>query len=304
MKIQYLISFNEVARQRNISKAATVLGLGQPAVTGHIKSLEKELGVVLFDRIKRPLLLTSDGTEYLEMVAPIVAGLAAMKTHADHKGHGGSLTIAAYSDLVLHFLPEVIQSYRTEYPDVHIRLLAKHHSEMIQMTKSGEVDLTLSSPLTVSDPSLEFVQLFESSTMLLLPPGHVLSKQDEVDLAYIARYPLILYGPNTVLRARLEHAFAEQGLDYDIVMEMDNAEFLKRYVRIGIGIGLCGNYCLDPKDRDELRVVDFKHILSSLVVGIHTLRGRFQSQPVRNFIETLRKSKPLSVVSPSGGRQG
>ena len=127
--------------------------------------------VVLFDRIKRPILLTSDGATVLELIGPIVNGLAALKNHVDSKGGGGSLTIVAYADLVLHYLPEIIQLFRTRYPDVHIRLLAKDHVEMIQMTKSGEVDLALSTPQAVPDPSLEFVELFQSSTMMLTPPG-------------------------------------------------------------------------------------------------------------------------------------
>ena len=170
------------------------------------------------------------------------------------------------------------------------------------MTKSGEVDLTLSSPLSALDPSLEFVELFESSTKLLLPPNQTLHKDQDVDLAYIARYPLILYGPDTVLRARLEHAFADEGLNYDIVMEMDNAAFVKRYVRIGMGIGLCSNFCLEPNDHNEMRIVDFDRILSSFTIGIHTLAGRFQSQSVRNFIDVLRNFEPLSSVLRNGRR--
>ena len=206
------------------------------------------MGVVLFDRIKRPILLTSDGAAVLELITPIVTGLTALKNHVDSQGGGRPLTIVAYADLVLHYLPEVIQLFQTTYPNVHIRLLAKHHDEMIQMTRSGEVDLALSTPPAVPDPSLEFVDLFNTSTMMLTPPGHALLNRDTIDLADIAKWPLILYGPNTILRTRLERAFGDQGLDFDIVMEMDNAEFVKRYVRIGMEIGLCSKLSQEPED--------------------------------------------------------
>jgi LysR family cys regulon transcriptional activator len=287
MQTQHIVSFYHVARLRSITKAADIQGLAQPTVTSHLKKLEEELGVSLFDRIKRPIMLTSDGAAVLEMVGPIVNGLTALKTHADNQGRGGSLTIAAYADLVLHYLPKVIQRFRTEYPNVHIRLLARHHGEMIQMTKSAEVDLALSTAQNVPDPSLDFADLFTSSTMMLTPLGHELLEQQPVRLADIAKWPLILYGPNTILRTQLERAFGEQGLDYEMVMEMDNVEYAKRYVRIGMGIGFCSNLSLEPEDYDTLGIVDVDHLFSNVTIGMYTLKGKFQGTPVRNFIDSL-----------------
>ena len=169
MQTQHIVSFYHVARLRSITKAADIQGLAQPTVTSHLKKLEEELGFSLFDRIKRPIMLTSDGAAVLEMIGPIVNGLSALKIHADSQGRDVSLTIAAYADLVLHYLPQVIQRFRTEYPNVHIRLLARHHGEMIQMARSGEVDLALSTTQNVLDSSLDFVDLFTSSTMMLTP---------------------------------------------------------------------------------------------------------------------------------------
>ena len=122
------------------------------------------------------------------------------------------------------------------------------------------------------------------------PPGHALLNRDPVDLADIAKWPLILYGPNTILRTRLEHAFGDQGLDYNIVMDMDNAEFVKRYVRIGMGISLCSNLSLGPEDQDKLGIVSVDHLISSLTIGMYTLKGKYQGQSVRNFIDSLKDS--------------
>ncbi len=268
MQTQHLVSFYHVARYRSITKAAQIQGLGQPTVTTHLKKLEEELGVLLFDRIKRPIMLTSDGSAVLELITPIVTGLTALRNHVDAQGSGGPLTIVAYGDLVLHYLPDVIQKFRAKFPEVHVRLLAKHHTEMIRMTKSGEVDLALSTSQAAPDQSLEFRELFKSRTLMLTPLGHDLLKQEPVTLAEIARWPLILNEPNTILRSSLEHALEEQGLAYEIVMEMDNAEFVKRYVRIGMGIGLCSNLGLVPEDRKKMGVLDIDHLISSVTVGM------------------------------------
>ena len=291
MQTQHIVSFYHVARLRSITKAADIQGLAQPTVTSHLKKLEEELGFSLFDRIKRPIMLTSDGAAVLEMIGPIVNGLSALKIHADSQGRDVSLTIAAYADLVLHYLPQVIQRFRTEYPNVHIRLLARHHSEMIQMARSGEVDLALSTTQNVLDSSLDFMDLFTSSTMMLTPLGHELLEQQPVRLEDISKWPLILYGPNTILRTRLERAFREQGLDYEMVMEMDNVEYAKRYVRIGMGISFCSNLSLEPEDYDTLGIADVDHLFSNVTIGMYTLKGKFQGTSVRNFIDSLRGSR-------------
>ena len=288
------MSFYHVARLRSITKAADIQGLAQPTVTSHLKKLEEELGFSLFDRIKRHIMLTSDGAAVLEMIGPIVNGLSALKIHADSQGRDVSLTIAAYADLVLHYLPQVIQRFRTEYPNVHIRLLARHHSEMIQMARSGEVDLALSTTQNVLDSSLDFMDLFTSSTMMLTPLGHELLEQQPVRLEDISKWPLILYGPNTILRTRLERAFREQGLDYEMVMEMDNVEYAKRYVRIGMGISFCSNLSLEPEDYDTLGIADVDHLFSNVTIGMYTLKGKFQGTSVRNFIDSLRGSRLAS----------
>ena len=294
MQTQHIVSFYHVARLRSITKAADIQGLAQPTVTSHLKKLEGELGFSLFDRIKRPIMLTSDGAAVLEMIGPIVNGLSALKIHADSQGRDVSLTIAAYADLVLHYLPQVIQRFRTEYPNVHIRLLARHHGEMIQMARSGEVDLALSTTQNVLDSSLDFMDLFTSSTMMLTPLGHELLEQQPVRLEDISKWPLILYGPNTILRTRLERAFREQGLDYEMVMEMDNVEYAKRYVRIGMGISFCSNLSLEPEDYDTLGIADVDHLFSNVTIGIYTLKGKFQGTSVRNFIDSLRGSRLAS----------
>ena len=105
---------------------------------------------------------------------------------------------------------------------------------------------------------------------------------------------MILYGPNAILRTRLERAFREQGLDYEMVMEMDNVEYAKRYVRIGMGISFCSNLSLEPEDYDTLGIADVDHLFSNVTIGMYTLKGKFQGTSVRNFIDSLRGSRLAS----------
>ena len=124
MELRELVSFYHVARLRSVSKAARTLELGQPTVTTHLKKLEDEFRITLFDRIRRPIQLTSEGATLLELVTPVVHSVDKLKTQMDYAERRGTFVVGAYSDLVMHYLPKSIQSFRSLYPDVRIRLLA------------------------------------------------------------------------------------------------------------------------------------------------------------------------------------
>ena len=154
MELRELISFYHVARVRSVSKAARTLELGQPTVTTHLRKLEDEFGITLFDRIKRPIQLTSEGVTLLELVTPVVTSVDALKTQMDYFERRGSFVVGAYPDLVTHHLPSGIQKFRRDYPDVRIRLLARSYNPSTQLVRSGEIDLAFCSSPPADDATL------------------------------------------------------------------------------------------------------------------------------------------------------
>ncbi len=287
MELRELISFYHVARLRSVSKAARKLEMGQPTVTTHLRKLEDEFGVVLFDRIKRPIQLTSDGATFLELVSPIVEAVDTLKTQMDYSERRGSFIIGAYPDLVLHHLPKAIQTFREQYPDVRIRLLARAYTTLLQLVRAGEVDLAVCTRPPSDDPSLEFVELFPYSIALLTPRGHPLLDRHPIRLQDVAQWPLILFGTETNTRQKVEQALKAQGVGYDIVLEMDNTELIKRYVEIGMGVSLCSDYTLQPEDHDKLGIVRLNHLFPANMIGVCTLKGKFLGRSVRNFLDAL-----------------
>ena len=127
-------------------KRPGTLELGQPTVTTHLRKLESEFGITLFDRIKRPIQLTSEGVTLLELVTPVVRAVDTLKTQMDYSERLGSFVVGAYHDLLMHHLPKGIQEFRSQLPDVRIRLLARPYTELISLVKSGELDLAFCSP--------------------------------------------------------------------------------------------------------------------------------------------------------------
>ena len=287
MELRELISFYHVARVRSVSKAARTLELGQPTVTTHLRKLEDEFGITLFDRIKRPIQLTSEGITLLELVTPVVTSVDALKTQMDYAERRGSFVVGAYPDLVTHHLPSGIQKFRDDYPDVRIRLLARSYNPLIQLVRSGEIDLAFCSSPPPDDTSLEFKELFKYNTVLLTPPGHELLHDHSITLDEIANFPLILTAPESQLRQKVEQAFKSSALSPDVVLALDDTESMKRYVEIGMGIAIGSDFTLHSEDHNRFGVLRLDHLFPSSVIGVCTLRGKFAGQAVRNFIEMM-----------------
>ena len=287
MELRELISFYHVARLRSVSKAARVLELGQPTVTTHLRKLEDEFGITLFDRIKRPIQLTSEGVILLELVTPVVEAVDTLKTQMHYAERRGSFTVGAYHDLVMHHLPKAIQKVRSDFPDVRIRLVARPYATLIQLIKSGEIDLGLCSPPPADDTSLQYQAVFDFNVVLMTPPGHPLLEQHPIQLEQIAEWPLILSGPESLTRRRVEQELKARGISYDIVLAMDETESIKRYVETGMGVAIGADFTLHPEDHDLLGVVRLDHIFSGSTIGVCTLKGKFLGNAVQSFIDTM-----------------
>ena len=287
MELRELISFYHVARVRSVSKAARTLELGQPTVTTHLRKLEDEFGIILFDRIKRPIQLTSEGVTLLELVTPVVTSVDALKTEMDYSERRGSFVVGAYPDLVTHHLPSGIQKFREDYPEVRIRLLARSYNPLIQLVRSGEIDLAFCSSPPSDDTTLAFRELFKYNTVLLTPPGHELLNGGPVKLEDIASFPLILTAPDSQLRQRVEQAFKSRGLTPDVVLALDDTVSMKRYVEIGMGIAIGSDFTLHSDDQNRFGVIRLAHLFPGSVIGVCTLKGKFAGQAVRNFIDMM-----------------
>ena len=291
MEIRELISFYHVARLRSVSKAGEHLAIGQPTVTTHLQKIEREFGVVLFDRIKRPIQLTSDGVTFYELAKPIVEGITegveTLKMQMDYPEHRGSFVVGAYPDLVLHHLPPVVKEFRSHYPWVQIKLVARSYSILMDMVSAGDLDLALGTRPDPGNPNLEFRHLFNTDFVVVTPVGHELLKLPEITLKDIARWPLILLGPASHSRRTLEQALKREGHQYNITLEMDIMEMAKRYVEIGMGIAVTHEYVIQAEDSENLGVRKLTDIFPSTQVGLITLKGKFVSRSVRNFIDTL-----------------
>ena len=212
MEIRELRSFCTAARLRSISRAAQELGLGQPTVTTHIKKLEEELGMVLFDRVKRPIQLTLSGQRLADIALPLVEGIDSLPTMTAMAEERGPVNIGSTPDIIPHTLIRVVRVFLNRYPRVHMRIRSGTRSEVLEMVEDGEVDLGVIQHSEKRD-DLEFLGLFLYERVLLTPLDHPLMREPLETLEQIAKWPLILMGRGTYTRQILEDEFRRRGAD-------------------------------------------------------------------------------------------
>ena len=287
MELRELKSFCTAAKLRSISKAAEQLGIGQPTVTTHVKKLEEELGTVLFDRIKRPIQLTLSGARLSELAAPLVDGIEALGAMTSLAEEEGPVSVASTHDIIPHTLLRVVRAFLARYPHVHLRIRSGIRSEVLHMVSEGQADIGIVPGIERSD-EFDFQGLFGYERVLITPLGHPLLDEQMRSLDQIAKWPLILMGRRTYTRTMLEDEFRRRGLSYEVVVELDSMDMIKRYVALGMGVSVGPRLAIDPEDQQELGVISLANLLPVERAGLVTLRGRTMSTPAQNLIEVMK----------------
>lgn len=287
MELRELRSFCTTARLKSITRAAELLELGQPTVTTHIKKLEKELGILLFDRVKRPIQLTPAGVALAGLATPLVEGIDGLAATTTDAEENGPVSVASTHDIISHALLRVVSIFLGIYPQAHLRVRSGLVSEVMDMVVHREVDMGLV-PAIGSTADFDFTPLFASERVLITPPGHQLLENPITSLDEIARWPLILRRRETDTSRMLESEFQRKGLNYDVRVELDSMDMVKRYVALGMGVSVGPRLAIEPEDLDELGVVSLSSLLPVEQAGVVTLRGRAQSTPTRSFISVMK----------------
>lgn len=299
MEIRELRSFCAAARLRSISRAAEELKIGQPTVTTHIKKLESELSATLFDRIRRPIQLTLAGKRLAELATPLVEGIDALAETASEAEERGPVVLAATPDIIPHTLLRVVRVFLDRHPRIHLTIKSATRAEVSDIVSNGDADMGIVQHHD-RDEAFEFEALFLYERVLITPLGHPLLDSPITTLEQIADYPLILMGEGTHTRDILESELKRRGVNYEIVVDLDSMDMIKRYVALGMGVSVGPRLAIDPEDHDVLGVVSLAHILPVEQGGILTLKGKSMSTPARHFMTVMRDTLANSRASGGG----
>lgn len=289
MEIRELKSFAAAARTSSISKAAEQLEIGQPTVTTHIKKLELELSLQLFDRITRPIKLTLSGQKIFGLVEPLLKGLETLSSQSVLEEERGPVVVASTSDIIQHTMFPVVERFRRDYPKVHLKMLSTRRREVIDLVRSAEVDIGVIQRVEIGD-NLHFEALFPYERVLITPKSHPLVNTPLTSLAQIAEYPLILMRKGTHTRSILEEQIKRRGLLPDVVMELDSMDMIKKYVKLGLGISVGPKLALEETDFDQLGVIPLSNLLPTDQAGIVSLPRKSVSNPSKWFVSVMRET--------------
>jgi LysR family cys regulon transcriptional activator len=296
-----------VRRGLNLTEAAKALHTSQPGVSKAILELEEELGIDIFVRHgKRIRRVTEPGEHVLRAIETILQEVDNLRRIGDEysKQESGTLSIATTHTQARYLLPGPVAQLRRRFPDVRVVLHQGNPEQVVQMLLDGSADLGLATESLGEHAALISLPCYDWQHMIVVPEGHALAGETRPTLEQLAAYPLVSYHPSFTGRRRIDQAFAQRRLAPDVVLEAIDADVIKTYVRLGLGVGIVAEMAL----RDEgaaagLVALPAGDLFGRNVSRIAFRRGAYLRHFVYTFAELLsdRLSRPLIERALAGG---
>ncbi len=253
MNFQQLRIIRETVRQNfNLTEASAALYTSQSGVSKHIKDLEDELGVQLFIRKgKRLLGLTEPGQALLGIVERMLVDAENIKRLADdfNKVDEGTLTIATTHTQARYVLPPIVNQFKKLFPKVHLILQQASPTEISEMLLQGEADIGIATESLTTEENLASVPYYQWQHSIIVPQNHPLSSATDITLEALSNFPIITYHGGFTGRSKIDKAFEDAGIDVDLVMSALDADVIKTYVELGMGVGIVNDVAYD-RERD------------------------------------------------------
>ncbi|MEJ8858519.1 CysB family HTH-type transcriptional regulator [Variovorax robiniae] len=299
MNFQQLRSVREAVRSGfNLTEAAQTLHTSQPGVSRQIRELEDELGIELFVRAgKRLTGLTEPGGHVL----PIIERVLMESTNLRHAGQefvaqqSGVLSVAATHSQARYALPVAVQEFRAHYPNVRLHLHQGSPKQIVQMLLEGEVDVGIATEALADYPQLLALPCYRWTHSVIVPPGHALLDAP-LTLEALAQHPLITYDTGFTGRTRIDDAFEQHGLTPNIALAAMDADVIKTYVGLGMGVGIVANIAYEAERDAQLRAIDAGHLFGINLTKLAVRRGSYLRGYVYAFIESFAPTLTRAVV--------
>ncbi|HEX5364094.1 MAG TPA: CysB family HTH-type transcriptional regulator [Gallionella sp.] len=318
MNFQQLRIIREAVRCNfNLTEVGNALFTSQSGVSKHIKDLEDELGVELFVRKgKRLLGLTDPGRELLEIVERILLDANNIKNLVEQysKRDEGQLTVIATHTQARYSLPQVITEFKKTFPKVHLKLHQAGPAEIVTMLLNGEADIGVATEALADVTRLDSFPYYSWHHAVIVPKGHPLTRLMDAEgaspllnplpqageeaneryaassfsgltLKALAEYPIVTYHEGLTGRAKIDQSFADAGIAPDIAMSALDADVIKTYVELGLGIGIIASMAFNPAKDSDLRLLRCDHLFGANTTYIALRRGHYLRSFAYRFIE-------------------
>ncbi|AKJ31237.1 CysB family HTH-type transcriptional regulator [Caldimonas brevitalea] len=300
MNFQQLRSVRETARRGfNLTEVANVLHTSQPGVSRQIRELEDELGIELFVRAgKRLTGLTPPGAEVLPIIERMLLDAENLRRAGDDYAQQsrGKISIATTHSQARYALPPAVSDFRKHFPHVTLNLHQASPKQVAEMLLTGEADIGIATEALARYDDLIALPCYRWTHCVIVPPGHELLDGEPVTLERIARYPVITYDEGYTGRAHIDEAFSRVEQKPDIVLTAMDADVIKTYVELGMGIGIVASIAYDEERDRGLRAIDARHLFAVNMTRLAIRRGTYLRAYVYAFIESFAPPLTRAVV--------
>jgi LysR family cys regulon transcriptional activator len=261
MKLQQLKYLLAIADNGlNITAAAEKLYTSQPGVSKQLKLLEEELGLQLFARKGKSLgSITPAGHQVIERARLIMQEAENIRSLASDYYHEeeGELSIATTHTQARYVLPDVVQEFRKRYPRVSLNLHQGTSEQIADMVAANEIDFAIATGARDLFSKLLLVPSYHWDRIIVVPKDHDLAKlEHKLSLQDLAKHPLVTYVFSFGGQSSLKRAFADVGLEPDVVFTARDADVIKTYVRMGLGVGIVASMAEECDDHKDLTPID------------------------------------------------
>jgi LysR family cys regulon transcriptional activator len=289
MKLHQLRYLAAVAQNGlNITAAAQKLHTSQPGVSKQIKLLEDELGFQIFARDGRTLThITPPGQQVIDRALKVLREVESIRGLSDELRDEtrGSLSIGTTHTQARYVLPAVIKGFRERYPGIRLHLHQGTSEQIAEMAQLDRIDFAIAtgSPQLFTDmirlPSYQWYR------RVVVPLGHPLASQGKLTLKALAEHPIVTYVFGFTGPSSLQEIFAHAGLTPDVALTARDADVIKTYVRLGLGVGIVANMAVEAQEDRDLASLDASHLFPIHTTWIGFRRGVLLRKFMYEFLQ-------------------
>lgn len=301
MKLQQLRYIVEVLNNNlNVSATAEVLFTSQPGISKQVRMLEDELGIQIFGRSGKHLThVTPAGQEVINIAQQILSKVEGIKAVArEHtQPDEGKLRIATTHTQARYALPEVIQGFIKKYNKVSLQMSQGTPAQISDAAAKGEADFAIATESLHLYNDLVMLPCYHWNRSVIVRKDHPLARKQNLTIQDIAKYSLVTYVFGFTGRSELDSAFEKAGAEPKIAFTATDADVIKTYVRLGVGVGVIASMAIDPAIDNDLVSIDASHLFKASTTKIGFRRGSFLRGYMFDFIERFAPHLNKHVIT-------
>ena len=302
MNLRQFQCFWETYRNNlNTTSAALSLNTSQPNVSKQIRSLESELGVDLFARRgKRIVALTPAGEAILNVVQDLVKKMDTVRGIAEefHSESTGKLRIATTHTQARYVLPDPIQQFRNSFPDVSLHVNQGTPAQLAELTERGEVDFAIATEGFEHFTDVILLPCYRWNRSVVVPHDHPFAhRMTKISIEELADEDLVTYVFGFAEQSNVSQAFARENLSPNVVFTATDTDVIKKYVQLGLGVGIIASMAYDAVTDNGLVAIDASHLFESNVTQLGFRKGVFLRRYMYEFIRLFAPNLTQRVVS-------